>query len=383
MWYQHETVLVNIPNPSTLEITTNPVTGFQPTTEHTPMQTQSGSQKQLSNQGSPQKWATFDLDWTLIRPVDALYAFRASQFEWLPWRREMLLHLVGQGRSLTGTAKSSVYRWAIFTNQHLLTETGKVIKGRSLESIQQRIQGVIDSAVAVGLPEPYVFVALGEDQYRKPNTGMWQLFTHLVGPIALQESFYCGDATGTQSWSDVDLRFAEAIGLPFKTPEQVFPSIYEVIETKSGILTTPYLTQYFPQGLPNQQELWIFVGAPGAGKTEFYHRFLQPREWVHVNRDTLKTKPRMMKTAQQALQQGRSVSIDNTNPTRADRQEWIRLAQQYRVPVKILYFVRDAHTQNKFRTPEQKVPDVAYHTFFKRLEEPERQEGVTEIVRIW
>lgn len=39
----------------------------------------------------------------------------------------------------------------------------------------------------------------------------------------------------------------------------------------------------------NKQDIIIFVGSPGSGKSTFYKRLLQPLGYVRINQDTLKT----------------------------------------------------------------------------------------------
>jgi len=55
---------------------------------------------------------------------------------------------------------------------------------------------------------------------------------------------------------------------------------------------------------------------------------LAPRGYVHVNQDELKSKARCIKVASEALAAGKSVAIDRTNPSVADRREWIALARK-------------------------------------------------------
>ena len=40
----------------------------------------------------------------------------------------------------------------------------------------------------------YVFISLGDDNYRKPNTGIWDKITTLIPDI--KYAFYVGDALG-------------------------------------------------------------------------------------------------------------------------------------------------------------------------------------------
>lgn len=55
------------------------------------------------------------------------------------------------------------------------------------------------------------------------------------------------------------------------------------------------------------------VGAPGSGKSTFVTSRLA--NYVRVCNDELKTKEKCMKVCREALAEGKSVVIDNTNPT--------------------------------------------------------------------
>ena len=54
------------------------------------------------------------------------------------------------------------------------------------------------------------------------------------------------------------------------------------------------------------------VGSPGSGKSTFWQNYLP--NYSRVNRDTLKTKEKCYKVAEQEILNGKSVVIDNTNP---------------------------------------------------------------------
>jgi len=69
----------------------------------------------------------------------------------------------------------------------------------------------------------------------------------------------------------------------------------------------------------------IFVGPPGSGKSTFYRNYL--KDYVHVNNDTLKTKEKCQKVANDALVSGKSVVIDNTNPEKGTRKNYIDIAK--------------------------------------------------------
>nr|XP_033511712.1 polynucleotide 3'-phosphatase ZDP [Nicotiana tomentosiformis] len=77
-----------------------------------------------------------------------------------------------------------------------------------------------------------VFIACGlsnskpEDPFRKPKIGMWNIMKKQFNfgiSIEMDKCFYVGDAAGRQGdHSDVDIRFAQAIGLKFYVPEEFF-----------------------------------------------------------------------------------------------------------------------------------------------------------------
>ncbi|KDD74564.1 hypothetical protein H632_c1222p0, partial [Helicosporidium sp. ATCC 50920] len=80
--------------------------------------------------------------------------------------------------------------------------------------------------------EAQVFLATSDDSFRKPMSGMWELFVEeFNGGVKpdLKSSFYCGDMAGRQGDvmkndqpSATDKEFAETVGIEFKTPEEVF-----------------------------------------------------------------------------------------------------------------------------------------------------------------
>ena len=75
----------------------------------------------------------------------------------------------------------------------------------------------------------------------------------------------------------------------------------------------------------------ILIGIQGSGKSTFYHQFLS--DMVHVNLDILHTRFREKELIRECFENGRSFAVDNTNPTRADREKYITEAKAcgYRV----------------------------------------------------
>jgi predicted kinase len=87
----------------------------------------------------------------------------------------------------------------------------------------------------------------------------------------------------------------------------------------------------------------------------------------------------------ESLGEGRSVVIDNTNPSAAIRAPLIKLAHANGAQV-VGYFFRaeagDALRRNRARTGRDRVPDVAIFTTRKRLEPPAYDEGFDRLFEV-
>lgn len=75
-----------------------------------------------------------------------------------------------------------------------------------------------------------------------------------------------------------------------------------------------------------ERVLAIMIGIQGSGKSTFYHNFLS-KDFVRINLDTLKTRHREKLLIEECIADGKSFAIDNTNPTKEDRQRYIPLAK--------------------------------------------------------
>lgn len=86
----------------------------------------------------------------------------------------------------------------------------------------------------------------------------------------------------------------------------------------------------------DEQEMIIFYGAPGSGKSTFWKNNLSSYE--RVNNDTLKTPAKCISVAEKTLSEKKSVVIDNTNVTLEQRNRYLPLAKKYNVPVRCFIF---------------------------------------------
>jgi predicted kinase len=128
-------------------------------------------------------------------------------------------------------------------------------------------------------------------------------------------------------------------------------------------------------------ECVILIGLPASGKSTFYReRFAGTHD--HVSKDLMRNARSREKRQQQLITasftSGRSVVVDNTNPTREERAAIIALARERGIPVVGYFFdtaAADAVRRNRAREGRERVPDVAIFTVRKRLHPPERAEG--------
>jgi predicted kinase len=132
----------------------------------------------------------------------------------------------------------------------------------------------------------------------------------------------------------------------------------------------------------------VLVGLPGAGKTSFYRRYFAQTH-VHISKDhwpnATGREARQRRAIDEALASGRSVVVDNTNPTVADRAAIVALARA-RGARAVCYFVdvptRTAVARNAVRPGREKVPNVAIFTVAKRLQRPTLEEGFDQVFSV-
>ncbi len=137
-------------------------------------------------------------------------------------------------------------------------------------------------------------------------------------------------------------------------------------------------------------ELVVLVGPPASGKSTISKKYFEPKGYVYVNRDTLKTQDKCIKNATEALKSGKSVIVDNTNPSKEARAAYVNLAKKIKCPVRCLWLQTSfdlAHHLNLFRQTQsegkqRRVPDVGFNVFKSKFEEPSLNEGFSVIEKI-
>lgn len=135
-------------------------------------------------------------------------------------------------------------------------------------------------------------------------------------------------------------------------------------------------------------ELVVFIGLQGAGKSSFYRtRFAATH--VHVSKDRLRNnrnpERRQRQLIAEALEEARSVVVDNTNATAEVRRPLIDLGRAAGARVVGYYFesrLEDCLKRNAQRQGKARVPDVALYVTAKKLEQPTHAEGFDELFHV-
>jgi predicted kinase len=128
-------------------------------------------------------------------------------------------------------------------------------------------------------------------------------------------------------------------------------------------------------------ELVIFTGLQASGKTTFFReRFAATHE--HISKDAWpnarKKEQRQRRLVEEYLRAGRSVVVDNTNPTAEERAPLIEIARTAGARVTAYSFVvtvEEATRRNALREGRARVENVGIYSVAKRLRVPSEDEG--------
>lgn len=127
----------------------------------------------------------------------------------------------------------------------------------------------------------------------------------------------------------------------------------------------------------DRPQMILFIGVQAAGKSTFYKHFLYSTH-VRVNLDMLKTRNRERLLITACLEGGVSFVVDNTNPTRADRDRYMDMAVGRNFEVVGYYFqsrLSSCLSRNMARQSIEQVPDTAIRATHSKLVLPQVSEG--------
>jgi predicted kinase len=134
------------------------------------------------------------------------------------------------------------------------------------------------------------------------------------------------------------------------------------------------------------QELVVMVGLQGCGKSTWVREHLSGSHVV-VSKDhwpnARRKQARQSRVVAEQLAAGRSVVVDNTNPTLEDRASLVSLARSAGVPVRAVWLDVPLSTcleRNLARVGRAQVPLVGVLATRKRLVPPSTEEGFDAVV---
>jgi bifunctional polynucleotide phosphatase/kinase len=364
--------------------------------------------------------AAFDFDGTLAVTKSGT-PFPKNEDDFLLWSKKLPALI----KSLKQT-----HRIIIFTNQ-----MGVLYNKITPDSVKRRIEGLlelIDSDLSCT-----VVVATGENNFRKPRRGMFDLLS-----LGDMEGFYVGDAAGRPKTKDrkkdhssADFLFAINVGLKFLTPEQFleikdFDSVESVSrfheenernlslpafdprvalkssekfsvektskdQTKISFTSIENLREDITRVAESKKKVLVVVtGLPGSGKSYLVSHLLS--DFEDISRDKLGTMEKCAKTLKEVLKRNSCrIVVDNTNTTTEQRSQWIRIAKELKVDIIISVFVNISVDQclhnNSFRrlltlkkegTSNPTVPTFVIKKMSNELVAPNFKEGFDVLYQI-
>ncbi|MCP3164683.1 ATP-binding protein [Myxococcus qinghaiensis] len=135
-------------------------------------------------------------------------------------------------------------------------------------------------------------------------------------------------------------------------------------------------------------ELILFIGLQASGKSRFFQRHFADTHvlvskdlWPHARRK----EARQRRLIVEALGAGRSVVVDNTHPTLAQRAPLIALGHEQGAHVLGFYFesrLADCLARNAKREGRARVPEVALFATVKQLRRPSLEEGFDSLYHV-
>lgn len=288
--------------------------------------------------------AMFDFDGTLVKPKQGRpFPFHAQDWEYIR-------------PSVPVTVRS-------YADTHTLV----IVTDQSKPWKVDMIQAVLAD---LALPQqPTVVIGV---KTQKPATAHFST----AFPAVPAGSFYVGDAAGRPGdWSDRDKAFAQALGVPFKVPEEVFP------------MPAPVPTPPLTVSPVDHKEVIILCGYPASGKSTIAREVFETAGYHVTSGDIHKTAAKMKKDAlTNGIRAGKSVVFDSTAGSPDKRMEFIEFAKAYRLPARIVWVqtpIEVAMERNKERALAGgvNVPAIAFYTYRKRFIHPSTAEGA-EIVLV-
>ncbi|BGP14822.1 hypothetical protein JCM10213_001812 [Rhodosporidiobolus nylandii] len=343
------------------------------------------------------KVAAFDIDGTVITPKDGR-KFPRDETDWQLLYPEVIPKI--------RDAHAAGFSIVLISNQAGTPKNQEKFK-RKMPLLCKRLDVPL-----------HVFAAFEYDHFRKSATGMWDAYAENFNDgiaVDFSQSYYVGDAAGrTGDHNDTDRKMAMNCGLLFFTPEEYFlgkpagkfalKGWDAALHDHNAPLYSPTSAPLLPRRLSEfdsvEPEVVLFVGFPGSGKTSFFTKHFAPQGYVHINQDTLKTRPACLNLVRACLSSSppKPCVVDNTSPSASVRSEYIKLVRASFPGVKIrcfhftapmelamhnsVYRAAYAATDKGNGKKREVLPAIAFTSFAKNFQQPRLDEGFDEIKQI-
>lgn len=239
-----------------------------------------------------------------------------------------------------------------------------------------------------------VFVSVWKDKYRKPETG---IFERLIAPRTtdVQDIFYVGDMAGRAQdrGKDSDLKFVHNINLwladgtkvkfysneEYFEAEPVLPKTMHGFDPEAFLKNPPEDTRELYNYLADRDEtgiqtLVVLIGPPASGKTTV----AQLTDYIRVSNDDSKAKT--LRAFVAAVESGKSVVLDNTNPSKRTRRGYIDEAKHINKDIHVVFVLMqtldndmDLYTHvaaYRHRIGGPYIPPIAIKMFYRNYEPP-------------
>lgn len=130
----------------------------------------------------------------------------------------------------------------------------------------------------------------------------------------------------------------------------------------------------------SEKKMVLLIGIQASGKSTFCREYLS--EMIHISLDDLKTRNREKRQISDTISQGLSMVIDNTNPTRKDREPYISLGKSNGYAICGYYLkssITDCIVRNELREGKARIPRNAIAHTHRILELPDYSEGFDQL----
>ncbi|EPD92365.1 AAA family ATPase [Streptomyces albus] len=133
----------------------------------------------------------------------------------------------------------------------------------------------------------------------------------------------------------------------------------------------------------------VLVGLQASGKSTFYRRHLA-HDHVLVSKDRFPRSARhkqrrQMRLLGEVLAAGRSVAVDNTNPSPREWEPLIACGHAHGATVTAYWFPPDlagSLERNAAREGRTRVPEVGLRATFRQLRRPRRDDGFDAVLEV-